>query len=86
MQSTGKEKFMVYVYFKTEKYDPNNPWSDTDSEPEEYQSDEDSSIVSEPFDNPNWLDTEIKQKQKEKLQIEINKSSLKSSVFKRRKS
>lgn len=32
MQSTGKEKFMVYVYFKTEKYDPNNPWSESDSE------------------------------------------------------
>ena len=40
MQSTGKEKFMVYIYFKTEKYDPNNPWSDSDSEASD--SDEDS--------------------------------------------
>ena len=34
MQSTGKEKFMVYVYFKTTKYDPEHPWSDSESDPE----------------------------------------------------
>jgi hypothetical protein len=32
MQSTGREKFSVYTYFKTELYDPNNPWSDDESE------------------------------------------------------
>lgn len=37
MQSTGKEKFTVYIYFKTKKYDENNPWSDSESE---YCSDE----------------------------------------------
>ena len=35
MQSTGKEKFTVYVYFKTERYDPNKPWSDSESEASE---------------------------------------------------
>jgi len=28
MHSTGKEKFTVYIYFKTEKYDPADPWSE----------------------------------------------------------
>ena len=37
MQSTGKEKFTVYIYFKTQRYDESNPWSDSDSE---YSSDE----------------------------------------------
>ena len=32
MQSTGKEKFTVYVYLKTEMYDADHPWSDCDSE------------------------------------------------------
>ena len=35
MQSTGKEKFSVYCYYKTQKYDPNDPWSDDESECEE---------------------------------------------------
>ena len=35
MQSTGKEKFSVYVYYKTEMYDENDPWSDDNSELEE---------------------------------------------------
>ena len=37
MQSTGKEKFTVYIYFKTQKYDERNPWSESDSE---YSSDD----------------------------------------------
>lgn len=32
MHSTGKEKFTVYVYFKTEQYDPANPWSEDESD------------------------------------------------------
>jgi hypothetical protein len=32
MQSTGKQKFMVYVYYKTELYKPEEPWSEDDSE------------------------------------------------------
>ena len=49
---------MVYVYFKTEKYDPNNPWSDSDSEAsssfsESESSESDSSVESEQFDLEN---------------------------------
>ena len=33
MQSTGKQKFSVYIYYKTQLYDPNDPWSDDESEP-----------------------------------------------------
>ena len=32
MHSTGKEKFTVYVYYKTQMYDPKDPWSDSESE------------------------------------------------------
>ncbi len=32
MQSTGKEKFTVYVYFKTELWKPENPWSESESD------------------------------------------------------
>jgi hypothetical protein len=39
MQSTGKEKFSVYTYFKTEKYDSSQPWSDDESEYEDEESD-----------------------------------------------
>jgi len=39
MQSTGKEKFTVYVYYKTELYDKDAPYSDTDSDCESYESD-----------------------------------------------
>ena len=31
MQSTGGEKFMVYIYIKSELYDPEQPFSDSDS-------------------------------------------------------
>ena len=46
MQSTGKEKFTVYVYFKTQLYDENDPWSDEDSEASE-SSDEEEIIEEE---------------------------------------
>lgn len=42
MHSTGKEKFTVYVYFKTEKYDPANPWSDSESDADSVSSEIDS--------------------------------------------
>jgi hypothetical protein len=45
MHSTGKEKFTVYVYFKTEKYDPKNPWSDSESDAESDSSSEDEEEV-----------------------------------------
>ena len=32
MQSTGKQKFTVYVYYKTELYDEDDPWSEDESE------------------------------------------------------
>lgn len=32
MQSTGKEKFTVYVYFKTELWKQENPWSESESD------------------------------------------------------
>ena len=32
MQSTGKQKFTVYVYYKTELYNPDEPWSEDDSD------------------------------------------------------
>jgi len=32
MHTTGKEKFTVFTYFKTELYDPENPWSEDESE------------------------------------------------------
>lgn len=35
MQSTGREKFTAYVYFKTEMYDEENPWSEDSSEYED---------------------------------------------------
>ena len=37
MQSTGKQKFTVYVYYKTQLYDPEDPWSEDDSECEDDQ-------------------------------------------------
>ena len=39
MQSTGKEKFTVYVYFKTELYNPESPYSDTNSDCDSLESD-----------------------------------------------
>ena len=32
MQSTGKEKFTAYIYFKTLLFDPNNPWTESESD------------------------------------------------------
>ena len=52
MNSTGKEKFTVYVFYKTQKYDPNNPWSDSESEAE------DESSSSEGSDSDNELQEE----------------------------
>ena len=40
MQSTGKEKFTAYIYFKTEKYDPKDPWSESDSDDASEDSDD----------------------------------------------
>ena len=37
MQSTGNEKFTCFIYYKTEKYDPENPWSDDESDAENEQ-------------------------------------------------
>lgn len=47
MHSTGKEKFTVYIYFKIEKYDTENPWSDDESEAESESSEISSSEMSE---------------------------------------
>lgn len=35
MPSTGKQKFMVYIYYKIQKYDENDPWSESESEVED---------------------------------------------------
>ena len=40
MQSTGKQKFTVYVYYKTELYNSEDPWSEDDSEAEQDSSEE----------------------------------------------
>ena len=32
MQSTGKEKFTAYIYFKTLTFDPNNQWTESESD------------------------------------------------------
>ena len=32
MQSTGREKFTVYIYFKTRRWEPEDPWSEVDSD------------------------------------------------------
>ena len=41
MQSTGREKFTVYIYFKTRCWDTEDPWSDDDSdEDDKFASDE----------------------------------------------
>jgi hypothetical protein len=32
MQSTGKQKFSVYIYYKTQLYDENEPWSEDESD------------------------------------------------------
>ena len=32
MQSTGKEKFTVYVYFKTQLWNSEDPWSESESD------------------------------------------------------
>lgn len=40
MHSTGKEKFTVYVYYKTQQYDPEDPWSDSESDADIGSSDE----------------------------------------------
>lgn len=47
MQSTGKEKFTVYVYCKTKLYDPTSPtneedWKSSDEEDTSEEKDEDS--------------------------------------------
>ena len=67
MQSTGKEKFTVYIYFKTQKYDERNPWSESDSE---YSCD-DEEIQN--FDN----------KFPKSIQKSAQKSSFKNSVVKK---
>lgn len=35
MQSTGKQKFSVYIYYKTQLYDSKDPWSDDESDLED---------------------------------------------------
>ena len=54
MQSTGKEKFTVYVYVKTQLYNMDEPWSDSDSEciSDEAESGEDSSPSDSSLDSP----------------------------------
>ena len=42
MHTTGKENFSCFTYFKTELYDPENPWSDEESECEDFSDSEDS--------------------------------------------
>lgn len=40
MQSTGREKFTVYIYFKTRRWEEDDPWSEDDSDDEDkYASD-----------------------------------------------
>ena len=75
---------MVYIYFKSELYDPETPWSDSDSEASEYS-------VSDIDDLDNFDDyTELKDSTekncspvisppKDKLLIEINKNQLTTS-------
>jgi len=38
MQSTGREKFTVYLFFKTRLWDAEDPWSDEDDEGEDMES------------------------------------------------
>ena len=82
MQSTGGEKFMVYIYFKSELYDPEQPWSDSDSEASEYS-------VSDIDDYDDYC-TELKDSTEknsspqisppqDQLIIEINKNQLTTS-------
>ena len=54
MQSTGKEKFTVYVYVKTQLYNMDEPWSDSDSEcsSDEADSGDDSSSSDSSLDSP----------------------------------
>lgn len=57
MQSTGREKFTVYIYFKTRLWNSEEPWSDDESnegedmessdEEEEVQEKENPEIVEE---------------------------------------
>jgi len=68
MQSTGKEKFTVYIFFKTEKYDPANPWSDSESDAESDYSSSDSEDEALPSGNSG--------QKKGELKIEIPKASL----------
>jgi hypothetical protein len=68
MQSTGKEKFTVYIFFKTEKYDPANPWSDSESDAESEYSSSDSEDEA--------LSSGNSGQKKGELKIEIPKASL----------
>lgn len=61
MQSTGKEKFTVYIYFKTQKWDSANPWSDSESD----------------VDSSDDFEEESSEEEvKPAVKIEINKSKL----------
>jgi len=52
MHSTGKEKFTVYVYFKTDIYNSKNPWSDSESDAHDSESDSEDTSVSETINLP----------------------------------
>ena len=71
MQSTGKEKFMVYIYFKTEKYDSKHPWSDSESDAESEGSESSDEVV-----EINISDQKKTTMKPQSLKIEIDKRSI----------
>lgn len=71
MQSTGKQKFSVYIYYKTEIYDEEDPWSEM-----EFSSSSDSSSSESQTSKESQEEEEVVQpKPKRKYKKRVNKAN-----------
>lgn len=72
MQSTGREKFTAYIYFKTELYDEDNEWSDEESDVEEDEDNQDMMGYDNDNDSSDLNDTVLNSAQEEFQKPNIN--------------
>merc|ERR1712153_57230 len=60
MQSTGREKFTVYLFFKTRLWDAEEPWRDEDDDGEDMESSEEEEEEEEEQEEANQENPEVK--------------------------
>ena len=61
MQSTGRENFTVYIYFKSRRWDPEDPWSDDDSDEDDKDASDDEEGEEEQEEESEGSDEEMAQ-------------------------